>query len=331
MEFRPIESSKVWSILENACDASASIGFKRFTEIALYHPEIGYYRSNQPRVGKSRDTDFFTATSLKSAFAPIVLEASLNLASIHNLKPEELAWIEIGAEPAAQLFKDLETPFRTKTCITLGKALSFEGPAIVFSNELFDAQPFSSAIFRQGDWLERRIEVREYGVRVIECPPSSDDLLKRLPDLPDPAPEGYMIDLPTGSMALLNTIASLKWPGVFLAFDYGKTWQNLAFDTPQGTGRAYKRHQQNSDLLENIGQQDITCHVCWDWLINGLENHGFRSIELQSQESFVLQKAPEFVKRTFDRENDQMGALRQLIHPSIMGQKFQALSAVRTD
>ena len=330
MEFRPIESLEVRSILENACDTKGSIGFKRFIEIALYHPKIGYYRSDRPRVGKSRESDFFTASSLKSAFAPIILEASLNLAKATSLPPNELAWIEIGPEPGNQLFNDIETPFRTVTSIALGESLQIEGPAIVFSNEVFDAQPFSSVVFRQGCWLEKRVEVSNEGIRAIECQPQSDDILDRLPDLPHPASEGYNIDLPTGATALLEDIARLDWRGVFLAFDYGKTWQSLAFDTAQGTGRAYSSHQQRGDLLEKIGQQDITCHICWDWLIHKLEEHGFKSIDLQSQESFILRGAPEFLKRAFDGENDQMGPLRQLVHPTMMGQKFQALSAIRT-
>ena len=107
MEFRPIESSEVRSILENACDTKGSIGFRKFIEIALYHPKIGYYRSDRPRIGKSRESDFFTASSLKSAFAPIILEASINLAKAISLNPNELAWIEIGPEPGNQLFSDI--------------------------------------------------------------------------------------------------------------------------------------------------------------------------------------------------------------------------------
>ena len=330
MEFRPIETSEVRSILENACDTKGTIGFKRFIEIALYHPKIGYYRSVRPRVGKSRESDFFTASSLKSAFAPIILEASINLAKSISLPPNELAWIEIGPEPGNQLFRDIETPFRTITSIALGESLQIEGPAIVFSNEVFDAQPFSSVVYRQGCWLEKRVEVSDEGIRAIECKPRSDDILDRLPDLPHPTSEGYNIDLATGASDLLEDIAGLEWQGVFLAFDYGKTWQSLAFDTAQGTGRAYSSHQQHSELLDRIGQQDITCHICWDWLIHKLEEHGFKSIDLQSQESFILRGAPEFLKRAFEGDNDQMGPLRQLVHPTMMGQKFQALSAIRT-
>ena len=330
MEFRPIESSKVRSILGNACDANGLVGFKRFIEIALYDREIGYYRSDRPRIGRNPETDFFTATSLKTAFAPIVLEAALGLARSIPFPPEELAWVEIGAEPEAQLFKNLENPFRSQTTLALGEILQIDEPAIVFSNELFDAQPFASVVFRGNSWLERSIEVRDQGIRLVERAPTSEEVTERIADLPNPAPEGYTIDLPTGANALLGKIAAQDWKGIFLAFDYGKTWHSLAFDTPQGTARAYRSHQQVGDLLENIGQQDITCHICWDWIIDGLETGGFDSIELESQESFILQRAPAFVKQAFEGDNDQMGALRQLIHPSMMGQKFQALSAIRT-
>ena len=204
MEFRPIESLEVRSILENACDTKGSIGFKRFIEIALYNPKIGYYRSDRTRVGKSRESDFFTASNLKSAFAPIILEASLNLAKAISLPPNEIAWIEIGPEPGNQLLSDIETPFRTITSIALDEPLQIEGPAIVFSNELFDAQPFSSVVFRQNRWLEKRVEVSDEGIRAIECEPQSGDVLDRLPDLPHPAPEGYNIDLPTGATTLLE-------------------------------------------------------------------------------------------------------------------------------
>ena len=61
----------------------------------------------------------------------------------------------------------------------------------------------------------------------------------------------------------------------------------------------------------------------------------FHSIDLESQESFVLKKAPDFVRSVFESDSgisDPLrGTLRQLIHPSLMGQKFQALSAIRTE
>ena len=127
MEFRPIESSEVRSILENACDTKGSIGLKKFIEIALYHPKIGYYRSDRSRIGKSRESDF-SPPAASNRRLPQLLEASINLAKAVSLTPNELAWIEIGPEPGNQLFSDIETPFRTITSIALGEPLQIEGP-----------------------------------------------------------------------------------------------------------------------------------------------------------------------------------------------------------
>ena len=41
--------------------------FARFMELALYHPTVGYYRRDQPRVGYDRGTDFFTAAASSEA------------------------------------------------------------------------------------------------------------------------------------------------------------------------------------------------------------------------------------------------------------------------
>jgi SAM-dependent MidA family methyltransferase len=156
-----------------------------------------------------------------------------------------------------------------------------------------------------------------------------------LNSLPSPAPEGYIVDLPTGSRALIDQIIQQPWKGIFIALDYGKTWQAITHDSPQGTARAYQHHRQSPNLLENIGQQDLTCHICWDWMEEALSHSGFQSIDLESQESFVLKRASEFVRRVFESDSgmsDPMkGGLRQLIHPSLMGQKFQSLSAIRTE
>ncbi len=80
-----------------------------------------------------------------------------------------------------------------------------------------------------------------------------------------------------------------------LAFDYGKTWIELAEATPAGTARAYFRHAQSNDLLARPGEQDLTCHVCWDWLADALARHGFAAPQVESQESFFVHHAADFL------------------------------------
>ena len=46
------------------------ITFHRFMELALYHPEHGYYSSGRSRIGK--DGDFFTSISVGRIFGRIL-------------------------------------------------------------------------------------------------------------------------------------------------------------------------------------------------------------------------------------------------------------------
>ena len=124
-----------------------------------------------------------------------------------------------------------------------------------------------------------------------------------------------------------------RWAGLFLAFDYGKTFRELAEETPAGTARAYFRHTQSNDLLARPGEQDLTCHVCWDWLAEALREQGFAEPQLAFQETFFVRNAGEFIAATMAAEAKQLSrrklSLMQLLHPAQLGQKFQALSALR--
>ncbi len=333
MDFTEIASAPVRQAIEDVSDANGFVGFNHFAEIALYHPEFGYYRADRDRVGRSQNADFFTASNLKSSFAQILIEASIAILGQTGIDPSDSTWVEIGAEPGDALLDGAETPFRETKAIRVGEALSLDGPLVVFSNELFDAQPFHSVIFTNGSWRERGVEITPRGLRIAERSTFSPEIEPILETLPNVAPEGYIVDLPIAANALLESIANQPWTGAFIAFDYGKTWQALCYDTPQGTGRAYCNHKQSPNLLESVGEQDLTCHICWDWLEQSLARAHFQSIALESQESFVLKRAPQFVQRAFESgpgfTSELKGQLRQLIHPTLMGQKFQALSGVR--
>lgn len=335
MAFTEIASSRVRQALENASDANGLLGFNQFVEIALYHKDFGYYRARRKRVGRNPESDFYTASSLKKAFGPILMEASIGLLEKSGFDPKKVTWVEIGAEPGSSLIDEVDSPFQTSRTIRAGETISLEGDLIVFSNELFDALPFNRVTFRDGAWLERFIEISDQGLKVVEQMPFSPGVVETIGQLPQPAPEGYIIDLPTATRPFMESIVAQPWQGAFIAFDYGKTWRSLTHDTPQGTARAYRHHQQSSNLLDHIGQQDLTCHVCWDWLEESLDRAGFQSIELESQESFILKRAPAFVRRAFESGSgmgsEMKGELRQLIHPTLMGQRFQSLSGVRTD
>jgi SAM-dependent MidA family methyltransferase len=161
------------------------------------------------------------------------------------------------------------------------------------------------------------------------------ELTAALPDfLPPDAPEGYHLDAPTEAVSLATAIARRNWQGLFLACDYGKSWAELAHGTPLGTARAYRRHRQSNDLLAYPGEQDLTCHLCWDWLAQALKAEGFAEPVLESQEAFFVHHAGRYIEEVTGQEaarfSEKKLSLLQLLHPSNLGRKFQVLHAIRS-
>ena len=196
---------------------------------------------------------------------------------------------------------------------------------MVFSNELFDAQPCVRTVYRGEAWRERAVELGPDGsLAEVEVPYAGDS---------QAAPEGYAFDRPLAAARLAGEIAREPWRGLFLAFDYGKTERELRAECPGGTVRAYHRHRQERDLLARPGEQDLTCHVCWDWLAAELTAAGFGAPSLEFQETFLVRQAGPAIAAVSAAEaarfSPRKQALLQLLHPGQMGQRFQVLQARR--
>ena len=305
----------------------SALNFADFMDVVLYDPGAGYYRRERARIGYGPDTDFFTATTSAPLFGKLVISACTRLLSPDG--PSDFDFVEVGAERGTGIMGGLAHPFRSARLVGIGEPLGIEAPSVVFSNELFDAQPFRRFRFRAGAWREMGVSLAEGALSPVELPPG-DPLL---PELPPSAPEDYAIDAPLASADLARDLAKGAWPGLFLAFDYGKSWEEIACATPAGTARAYRNHAQGNDLLANPGEQDLTCHVCWDWLCRALRTEGFSEPKVESQEAFFVHHAADFIAGLAAAQAGRLSreklSLMQLIHPSHMGQKFQALWARR--
>jgi len=336
-------------------NAPNELRFDHFMRLALYDAAVGYYaQPNRPRVGRRPGTDFYTATNVgqnphnadaapaTSLFGELVVQSCLAL--MGEAFCARATFIEIGSEPESGILRNLVPPFAAARTISLGQPIEVLGavdaPLIVFSNELFDAQPCRRFVWRESregrnaqntsesGWYEVYVRAENGTLSEIEHP------LGRVPKfLPKTAPDGYRIDAPLNAKTLLDQIASQPWHGLFLAFDYGKSWAELVEATPQGTARAYTQHRQTNDLLTQPGQQDLTCHVCWDWLQASLAENDFGDSALDTQEAFFVKHAGGFIAEQIAADAQKLSArkqaLLQLLHPAHLGQKFQVLSAKR--
>lgn len=329
-----------------AAGDGGAMSFAHFMELALYHPDAGYYAQRRRRIGREPDTDFFTATSLGPVFGELVVEACVAL--LDQWPPRDHTFVEIGAESPAPgnvegfdsaphkpggVLADVAHPFAAAATISLGQPLRLPARAVVFSNELFDAQPCHRLVRQADRWRETGVGLRDDVLEEVLLPDFTPEVQAVLDCLPAAAPDGYRVDLPLAAAQLAERITAQLWAGLFVAFDYGKSWRELAQDTPAGTVRAYFRHRQSNDLLASPGQQDLTCHVCWDWLSETLTAHGFAAPVLESQEAFFVHHASAALSRLTAAEAGRFSGRKlgvmQLLHPGNMGQKYQVLWARR--
>ncbi|MFN6479323.1 class I SAM-dependent methyltransferase [Nostoc sp. DedQUE07] len=71
------------------------ITFAQFMDMALYHPEYGYYSSDAVKIG-FKDSDFFTSPNLCSDFGELLAEQFLQMWEILG-KPVPFSLVEMGA------------------------------------------------------------------------------------------------------------------------------------------------------------------------------------------------------------------------------------------
>jgi len=324
-------SSDFFEIFASEPNAANGVSFARFMELAMYHPLAGYYTSSKRRVGRDAPADFYTATTFSPVFGELVVSAAVKL--LAPAVPADFVFVEIGAETYGGILRGQKHPFASYQTISLGQPFTLPPKAVVFSNELFDAQPFHRVVWRGGQWKELGVLLHGRHLREVELPAFTAELAAVADRLPKTAEENYHIDLPIRTVPILDLIIGQKWSGLFIAFDYGKFWQELAENTPAGTGRTYYQQKMGTDLLTRPGKQDLTCHICWDWLEDGLVKAGFGEPRTESQESFFVRYAADTMAAITAADAGKFSLrkrmLMHLLHPGNMGQKFQVLNALR--
>lgn len=309
-----------------------ALSWQDFTELALFHPKVGYYAANRKRIGHGPNTDFYTSSSLGHVFARLVVGSLATLLGGRSLQRYTL--VEIGAEPGSDLFERCRNRFAEIRTVRLGETFAPSGPTIVFANELFDAQPFHRLRFDPDrGWQTCGVTIADNALMETTLDETPKELVPLIPHLPQHTYAGYRIDISLRAEHLLQEVLSHKAVEAFLFFDYGVSWHELTEDLPQGSARAYFRHRQSNDLLGNPGQQDLTCHVCWDRLAAVASAAGFREPRCQRQEAFFIHHAAtdiaNIIRSTSGHLAPERRTLQEILHPSYFGHRFQAFYSTR--
>ena len=302
------------------------VSFARLVEAALYAPGLGYYSSDRVRVGKAAGTDFTTAAALGPMFGQLIAGAAKSL--VGELGSHAL--VEVGAEPGQAHYAGVAGQFAELRTFRFGAKPDFPARCVLVANELLDAQPFHRFVRQGGVW--RELGVRVDGAELTVEPlgdystPLAAEFVRSLPD----AEEGWILDAPLAAEELLRKLFNGGWSGAVILLDYGKTIAQCLESSPAGTARAYRSHQLSGAIMENLGSQDLTCHVLWDRIEPVLLGAGFKGVGLNRQEAFFVKYAAGEMERiALSGDHEATGRLRALTHPAHFGAKFQVLHGIR--
>jgi len=305
--------------LAEAIQANGPITFCDFMNIALYHPEAGYYTNpTRPRLGW--EGDFITSSDLHPLFGTMI---GRYFASIWQLmgKPQPFIISEVGAgrgllardiiawanEPESDAPAGFMDALQytmidvaagdagQRTWGTSGDVVSDLAPHISFSNELIDAFPVH-IVERVADGLA------EVYVTALATPPNLGEILGPLstPDLNDYM-QRYAIDwlsFPIGWRGEINlqaetwmahTVERLATLGCVITIDYGYSAADLySMDRPHGTLLGYRQHIVTDTTLAFVGEQDLTAHVNFTALTQVGDAHGLATVGMSTQRDFLI-------------------------------------------
>jgi SAM-dependent MidA family methyltransferase len=264
-------------ILRDEIRSEGPISFTRFMEMALYHPELGYYR--RPRDPFGVHGDFYTAEQLQPVFGILIAERIKQLRGAMG-DVEDFTVVELGAgrgEMAAALGEFRYVP------VDIGSGELPGGiRGVIFSNEFFDSLPVHAAVMRGGAARELRVGFTGERFTWVEAGAAPEEVECYRKTYLRTLTEGHIFEAGLKSLAWLERISGALDAGYVFSIDYGYAAAELA-RFPAGTLMSYRRHQALDDVLKDPGEQDITAHVCFSALEEfgktvGLETAAFEPL-----------------------------------------------------
>ncbi len=327
--------------------------FRDFMELALYHPEHGYYGAGRAQLG--RGGDFFTNVSVGPVYGRL-LAVQFEEMWQHLGRPSPFTIVEQGANDgtlaadvlhvcraqmpdffAAMRYELIEGQdvlkarqqeqlgeFTNKAHwrASLDQLPPFTG--VHFSNELADAFPVHLVRYRNGDWRELYVTA-DLGWR--ECPVDDGKLRAALADVPPI--EGYTTEVNLEALRWAESLSAKLDRGWILTVDYGfPHWLYYSPERKHGTLECYASHKKGLDPLADPGHCDLTAHVDFTSLARAFENAGTQVVGFTDQHHFLTG----LVSRAFEAlppTAQETRGLKTLLHPEMLGTSFKFLCVKR--
>lgn len=317
-----------------------AIPFERFMELALYHPEHGYYRK-PGRIGPQGD--FITSPAVHPMFG-WALAAWCHHVWRELGEPTRFDIFEPGAGDGALASVILDwaaghsdgfsaairyhaiEPYNPGT----DSRISWEGPpgepadnGVVLTNEFFDALPVR--LFEATGRGAVEIYVSWDGSKFVEVGGP-------IVDMDDAPAEGRFEVSPRAYPSMLRMCQWVNH-GAVLTVDYGYPQEELwAPWRLNGTLMAFYKHTAHEDPLIHVGDQDLTAHVNLSELGTAAEDEGMTVFGPVSQAQFLvelgLMDLVEAARSDMAEYFVRRRAFERLTDPSALG-RIRVMAATR--
>lgn len=249
------------TVIQEEIDRFGHISFARFMELALYHPELGYYRRGSTDVFGMQG-DFYTAGQLQPVWGELL---SAFVAQVHRTGHEagEYGVLDLGAG-RQELGESLrQWGYRAFDWNTEPLPRLFSG--MVIANEFFDALPVHLLRKRNAGWCEVMVEARDGRFSFADLGKPSAPLLRYAERYGAKAEDGQLMEVCLSAAEWMERIGALLQSGDVLIADYGYKAQEIP-RLAEGTLLGFKRHIASADILSEPGTRDITAHVNFSYL-----------------------------------------------------------------
>lgn len=339
-------------------DAGGWIPFDQFMRRALYEPELGYYES---AAVFGKDGDFVTGAGLGPwlalGYADLIEWGWKQLGSpsdwrlveqgggsgallvdvIALIQKKEMSLPEIVAiEASSQMRERQRAYYKTHQLDVVSvKSVADAGVlenCLMFCNELPDAFPVKSFVWKNGMLIERGVAhsqgsfVWQDGSSIHDESLEVDDHLKNV------WPDGYISEWNPNLVTWQSEVAGMIKRGFLFCVDYGYSQQE--YYRPQrieGTLLGHRNHQVVENVLDRPGSCDITAHIDFSRLRRIGEKLGLISGCFMSQGAWLaqspsVQRYVESIAATGSVESVQeLAHAKRMLMPFGMGETFKLL------
>lgn len=290
-------------------NTNGPVSFHDFMEMALYHPEAGYYMQKKPVTGKSGD--YFTSPFVTAAFGEMVAKQIEEMWILMDKKPFTI--VEYGAgtgmlcKDILQYFKYDETLYKNiQYCIIekspsmieqqkkiLDEKVSWHTSikeiapvnGVILSNELLDNFAVHKVVMCK-ELKEVFVDYKNGFIEILK--PASAEIKNYFRALNVSLPQGFCTEVNLEAIEWLKNISLGLHKGFVITIDYGFTSGELYSEKRSaGTMLCYYQHTINDNPFINIGRQDITAHINFSALEYWGKQYGLNLCGITGQGYFL--------------------------------------------